>query len=55
VNTHELTVTAGLVTKRYTSWARDEHRREWTVLNRLHDQLPGLVPEPVRADLHLMA
>jgi hypothetical protein len=41
----------GVLLKRYTSWHRDEHRREWTVLNHLHAHVPGLVPEPVRADL----
>jgi hypothetical protein len=49
--THDLVTHHGMLVKRYTSWHRDEHRREWTVLNHLHVHAPGLVPEPVRADL----
>lgn len=49
--THELTFEAGAVTKRYTSWARDEPRREWKALRHLHRHAPDLVPRPVAADL----
>ncbi|MEV6038094.1 hypothetical protein AB0L65_43590 [Nonomuraea sp. NPDC052116] len=37
--------------KRYRSWERGEHRREWAVLNVLALHAPGLAPAPVRADL----
>src|SRR5262245_61522837 len=49
--THTLTSKDGNLIKRYTSWDRDEHRREWTVLNHLHAHVPGLVPVPLGADL----
>ena len=48
-STHALDVADGLVTKRYTSWRRGEHRREWAVLCRLHRHAEGLAPRPVRA------
>ncbi|WP_158647187.1 aminoglycoside phosphotransferase family protein [Actinoplanes sp. ATCC 53533] len=50
-HTHELEVDGRLVRKRYTSWSRDEHRREWSVLQRVHRHCPGLGPEPISADL----
>ncbi|GAA1750583.1 phosphotransferase [Luedemannella helvata] len=50
-HTHDLTVAGDLVTKRYTSWERDEHRREWTALVLVHEHAPDLVPRPMRADL----
>jgi aminoglycoside phosphotransferase len=49
--THILVHRGGVLVKRYTSWDRDEHHREWTVLNHLHAHVPGLVPQPLRADL----
>ncbi|SNT06526.1 Phosphotransferase enzyme family protein [Asanoa hainanensis] len=49
--THALRFADGLVTKRYTSWGRGEHRREWAVLHRLREHAAGLAPEPVRASL----
>jgi hypothetical protein len=50
-STHVLAVADGLVTKRYTSWRRGEHRREWAVLRRLHRHAEGLAPQPIRATL----
>ncbi|WP_433050853.1 hypothetical protein [Dactylosporangium sp. CS-033363] len=49
--THQLQVDGGRLTKRYVSWSRGEHRREWAVLRRVHDRHPDLVPEPLDADL----
>ncbi|GIG61437.1 hypothetical protein Lfu02_58090 [Longispora fulva] len=49
--THELVATGGLLTKRYVSWSRDEHRREWGVLTRVHAHTTDLAPRPVAADL----
>ncbi|GAB3926990.1 hypothetical protein GCM10027613_42030 [Microlunatus endophyticus] len=49
--THRLRRDGELITKTYRSWSRDEHRREWAVLERLATRRPGLAPEPVRADL----
>ncbi len=51
MHTHELSVEGALLTKRYTSWARGEHRREWTMLSHVHRYAPDLVPRPVAADL----
>jgi hypothetical protein len=51
VHTHELTFAGGLVVKRYRSWGRGEHRREWSVLGQVHRHRPGLAPRPVAADL----
>lgn len=51
VATHELVVTGGTVMKRFTSWARGEHAREWVVLSLLNRHVSGLVPVPVSADL----
>ncbi len=51
MQTHELSVDGGVLVKRYTSWDRGEHRREWLILNHLHRHLPGLVPEPLAEDL----
>jgi hypothetical protein len=49
--THHLVVDQGRVTKRYVSWSRGEHVREWTVLRRVYARCPDLVPEPLAADL----
>jgi hypothetical protein len=51
VHTHELEVEGHLLTKRYRSWGRGEHRREWSVLQHVHRHCPGLGPEPISADL----
>lgn len=51
VHTHELTVSESGLVKRYSSWDRGEHRREWLVLRSLHERAPGLGPAPVAADL----
>lgn len=47
--THELVFSADTLVKRYTSWDRGEHRREWAVLTLLRDRAPGLAPEPLAA------
>jgi aminoglycoside phosphotransferase (APT) family kinase protein len=39
------------LTKRYVSWSRGEHEREWMVLRRVYSRWPDLVPEPLGADL----
>ncbi len=49
--THDLAVSGASLVKRYTSWDRGEHRREWAVLNHLQAHMPGLVPVPLHADL----
>lgn len=49
--THVLVDHDGVLVKRYSSWDRDEHRREWMVLQHLHAHAPGLVPEPLGAQL----
>ena len=41
----------GHVIKRFRSWTRDEHRREWRALNLLAEFAPGLAPVPLSADL----
>ncbi len=51
VHTHELTFTGTVLTKRYRSWSRGEHRREWSVLRHVHRYAPDLVPRPLAADL----
>jgi len=51
VYTHELTFVGPLLVKRYTSWARGEPRREWSVLQRVHGHVEDLTPRPVAADL----
>jgi len=51
VHTHVLTVAGALVTKRYSSWARGEHRREWEALRRVHRHAPQLAPRPVEQHL----
>jgi Ser/Thr protein kinase RdoA (MazF antagonist) len=49
--THHIERTGDEVIKAYRSWSRDEHRREWWVLNQLATHAPGLAPQPIRADL----
>jgi hypothetical protein len=51
VHTHTLTFDGPLLVKRYASWARGEHRREWSVLQHIHGHRPDLAPAPVSADL----
>ncbi len=50
-HTHGIVIGPELVTKTYRSWDRAEHRREWLALNHLRLHAPGLVPDPVAADL----
>ena len=50
-HTHELTFGDSEFTKRYTSWSRGEHRREWAILRLAHCHAPGLVPAPLHAEL----
>jgi aminoglycoside phosphotransferase (APT) family kinase protein len=47
-NTHQLTVTASRVVKRFRSWNRGEPEREWAGLTMLHRHVPGLAPEPLQ-------
>jgi phosphotransferase family enzyme len=51
VHTHELSFAGSLLVKRYTSWKRGEHLREWSVLRQVHRHAPGLAPRPVTAEL----
>ncbi|MCW3843512.1 hypothetical protein ONA70_25745 [Micromonospora yasonensis] len=51
ISTHELSWAGSVLTKRYTSWHRGEHRREWAVLRLVHRHEPDLVPRPLAADL----
>ena len=39
------------VVKRFRSWDRDEHRREWQALTLLASYAPDLAPAPLSADL----
>jgi hypothetical protein len=50
-HTHALTIAGSVLTKRYVSWDRGEHRREWTMLGHIHRHAPDLVPRPLRAAL----
>jgi Ser/Thr protein kinase RdoA (MazF antagonist) len=49
--THDISVGKHEVVKRFRSWARDEHRREWHALTMLAAYAPGLAPAPLGADL----
>jgi aminoglycoside phosphotransferase (APT) family kinase protein len=40
-----------MLTKRFRSWDRGEHRREWLMLQHIHRHAPKLVPQPVTAEL----
>lgn len=51
VHTHELTFVGTVLTKRYRSWSRGEHRREWSVLQHIYRHAPDLVPRPLAAAL----
>jgi len=50
-HTHDLTVDAGVLTKQYRSWARDEPAREWAALSLAHAHTADLVPRPLAARL----
>lgn len=49
--THDVDVGEHEVVKRFRSWARDEHRREWHALVMLDAYAPGLAPAPLGCDL----
>ncbi|MGW0232041.1 phosphotransferase family protein [Actinopolymorpha singaporensis] len=49
--THELSILGGVVHKRYRSWDRGEHLREWSALRLLHAHTVDLAPAPLAADL----
>jgi len=51
VHTHELTIAGMALTKRYRSWSRGEHRREWSALQHVHRHAPDLVARPLATDL----
>jgi aminoglycoside phosphotransferase (APT) family kinase protein len=51
VHTHDLMFADSHVVKRYTSWERGEHLREWSVLQRVDQHAPDLAPRPIAADL----
>lgn len=51
MSTHLVRVDRNRLIKTYTSWDRDEHRREWTVLTLVDRFAPGLGPQPLAADL----
>jgi hypothetical protein len=50
VSTHDVAVGA-VVVKRFRSWERGEHRREWLGLRLLDHFSPGLAPRPLSAQL----
>jgi len=50
-STHEFAFSEEVLVKRYASWDRGEHVREWTVLAVLADEAPDLVPRPVESGL----
>lgn len=45
--THTIEISGSTVTKRFTSWSRDEPDREWTALTLLSKAVPDLVPTPL--------
>ena len=51
VHTHDLAFDGAIMTKRYTSWSRGEHVREWEMLRHIHRYAPDLVPRPISEDL----
>jgi aminoglycoside phosphotransferase (APT) family kinase protein len=51
VYTHHLTFHGPFVTKRYQTWDRGEHRREWAALRHIHEHAGDLAPRPVEARL----
>jgi hypothetical protein len=50
--THDIDIGKHEVVKRFRSWARDEHRREWRALIMLDACAPGLAPAPLGCDLN---
>lgn len=50
-STHGLEMADSQVVKRFRSWDRGEHQREWQALNVLAEFAPGLAPVPLSADL----
>ena len=50
-HTHHLTFHGPFVTKRYKTWERGEHRREWAVLQHLNEHAEDLAPRPIEAIL----
>jgi len=50
-STHSVEITDDQVVKRFRSWDRGEHLREWGALRLLARFAPGLAPAPVSADL----
>ncbi|MEO3888299.1 aminoglycoside phosphotransferase family protein [Nonomuraea sp. B5E05] len=52
--THDFELRDDVVVKRYRSWERQEHRREWEALTVLGAYAPGLAPAPVEAALDAM-
>jgi Ser/Thr protein kinase RdoA (MazF antagonist) len=49
--THDIAVEAHQVVKRFRSWDRGEHYREWQALVMLANYAPGLAPAPLGCDL----
>jgi hypothetical protein len=49
--THDIDVGEHQVVKRFRSWDRGEHQREWQALVLLASVAPGLAPAPVSCDL----
>lgn len=49
--THDLVFAEATVSKRYRSWERGEHDREWAGLSLLAEHAPGLAPRPVRREV----
>jgi aminoglycoside phosphotransferase (APT) family kinase protein len=45
--THKVEVPGSTLTKRYTSWSRNEPAREWAALVLLSQEAPDLVPRPL--------
>jgi Ser/Thr protein kinase RdoA (MazF antagonist) len=50
-STHHVELGETRVVKRFRSWSRGEHLREWRALRLLAEHAPGLAPTPLRADL----
>ena len=50
-STHVIDMRAGSVIKRFRSWSRNEHHREWTALTLLAEHAPDLAPAPLEAHL----
>ncbi len=54
-STHDVTIRADTVVKRYRSWDRGEPEREWRALSLLHRLSPGLAPEPLEQRIEAAA